>query len=170
MRTTVIPAQITTVEDKIAGNLNMTQILILMVPIFLTTIIFAFIPPVMKMVWFKVPLVVITFITCGVLSLRIKGRVIMNWLIVLLHFNHRPSFYIFNKNDNYLREVEPPVAKKKQSLGLVKSIKAVDKKYKKFSDAESVKFSHAFMDQNTSLSFKLNNQGGFHVAFEQIKK
>jgi len=29
MRTTIIPAQITTVEDKIAGSLNMTQILIL---------------------------------------------------------------------------------------------------------------------------------------------
>jgi len=34
MRTRVIPAQITTVEDKIVGNLNLMQMAILMVPIF----------------------------------------------------------------------------------------------------------------------------------------
>ena len=41
MRTTVIPAQITTVEDKIAGSLNLTQILILMIPVFWATIVYA---------------------------------------------------------------------------------------------------------------------------------
>jgi hypothetical protein len=37
MRTRVIPAQITTVEDRIAGNLNLTQILLLMIPVILGT-------------------------------------------------------------------------------------------------------------------------------------
>jgi len=78
MRTTVIPAQITTVEDKIAGNLNITQIIILMIPIFLTTILFAFVPPVMKLVWYKIPLILIVLFICLILAWRIKGRVVLN--------------------------------------------------------------------------------------------
>ena len=34
MRTTVVPAQVTTVEDKIAGNLGLSQLLLLTLPVF----------------------------------------------------------------------------------------------------------------------------------------
>ena len=33
MKTTVVPAQVTTVEDKIAGNLSFVQIIILIITI-----------------------------------------------------------------------------------------------------------------------------------------
>jgi hypothetical protein len=39
MRTTVIPAQITTVEDRIAANLNLTQIILLLASLFVATFI-----------------------------------------------------------------------------------------------------------------------------------
>jgi len=170
MRTTIIPAQITTVEDKIAGNLNLTQILILMMPVFWTTILFAFVPPVMKLAWYKVPLILIVLVICLVLALRIKGRVVFNWLILLLKFKVRPAYFIFNKNDNYLREVEIPIKEKKQKVSVVKAIKTLVKKENELAQVESVKFLHIINDQKNSLSFKLSDKGGLNVAIEQIKK
>lgn len=44
MRSTVIPAQVTTVEDTIAGNLTITQIMLLIAPVLLSTAIYAVVP------------------------------------------------------------------------------------------------------------------------------
>ena len=170
MRTTIIPAQITTVEDKIAGNLNLTQIFILMVPVFFTTILFAFIPPVMKLVWYKLPLILIVLIICLVLVLRIKGRVVFDWLLILWRFNLRPGYFVFNKNDDYFREIEVPIVEKKNKLKVAKAIEVINKKENKLVEAESIKFLRFIQDQKNSLSFKLSDKGGLNVAFEQIKK
>ncbi len=55
MRTTIIPAQITTVEDKIIGNITMQQMMILLVSIFFGVLIFVLFPPTMKIALYKVP-------------------------------------------------------------------------------------------------------------------
>jgi len=170
MRTTIIPAQITTVEDKITANLNLTQILILMVPVFVTAILFALIPPTMKLVWYKVVLMLIFTFTCLILALRVKGRVLFNWLLILGQFKSRPKLFIFDKNDNYLREMEAGVIKKKVKAKEIKIIKTVSKKEQELVEAEAIKFLHFLKDRKNSLSFKLSDKGGLNVAFEQIKK
>lgn len=170
MRTTIIPAQITTVEDKITANLNLTQILILMVPVFVTTILFALIPPIMKVAWYKVILSLIFSFTCLILALRVKGRVLFNWLLILWQFKSRPKLFVFNKNDNYLREVEEEVVKEKIKAKEINIVKTVSKKEHELVEAETIKFLHFLKDQKNSLSFKLTDKGGLNVAFEQIKK
>lgn len=45
MRMTVVPAQITTVEDRIIGNLGFSQILLLIVPLFVSAGVFVLLPP-----------------------------------------------------------------------------------------------------------------------------
>lgn len=106
MMKSVIPAQITTVEDKIAGNLNFTQILLLIAAMLLATGIYVILPEPMKLSGYKIVLVIGTLITFGGLSLRIKERVVLNWVILLTTFILRPKTYVFNKNSMYLREVE----------------------------------------------------------------
>ncbi|MDD2225015.1 MAG: hypothetical protein PHP97_02535 [Candidatus Shapirobacteria bacterium] len=170
MRTTIIPAQITTVEDKIAGNLNFTQIFLLMTPVLLTTILFAFMPPTMKLAGYKLCLILIILVVCLVLSLRVKDRVLFNWLLILGQFKLRPKIFVFNKNDNYLREMETEVVKEKTKIKKVNIIKIISKKEQKLIEIEAVKFLHFIKDKNNSLSFKLSNKGGLNVAFEQIKK
>ena len=44
---TVVPAQVTTVEDRIIGNLGFSQILLLIVPVFASAFIFGLFPPFM---------------------------------------------------------------------------------------------------------------------------
>ncbi|MCL4354812.1 hypothetical protein M1349_05115 [Patescibacteria group bacterium] len=172
MRTTVIPAQITTVEDKIAGNLNLTQILLLMVPVFWTTIVYALFIPSMKLSLYKLPLVLIVMIICFALSLRIKGKVVLNWLIVLLRFNARPKFYIFNKNDSFCRVMDLPNLERKNGKLFKKTAakKTVKIKSAKLTLEEIIKLEHVISNPKYSLSFRAGKKGGLNVAFDQIQK
>ena len=108
MRTTIIPAQITTVEDKIAGSLNMTQILILLFPVLWTALIYVLVYPVMKLSAFKLTLILLITLLCVILILRIKDKIIAEWLGVLLKYWLRPKYYLFNKNDLITRTVDIP--------------------------------------------------------------
>lgn len=117
MRTTVIPAQITTVEDKIAGNLNLTQLMLMVASLFIGVMIYTLFPKAMSFSLYKIPLFILDFIICFGLALRIKGKIVLNWLIILLSFYLRPSYYVANKNDIYLRDfiLEPVIKKKKRA-------------------------------------------------------
>jgi hypothetical protein len=42
MKTTIVPAQVTTVEDRITARLTFTQLLLLVTPVFLSGAMFAF--------------------------------------------------------------------------------------------------------------------------------
>jgi hypothetical protein len=170
MRTTVIPAQITTVEDKIAGNLNLTQIFILMIPVFWTTIVYAIFPLRMRMEWYKLPLILTVLILCLILSLRIKGKVVLNWLIVLIRYNLRPKYYLFNKNDTYLRALDLPQIPKRpyklpefanfqiKSPFTASSIRAIGR----------IKLRSFIKNPKYTLSLKPNKKGGLYVGLEQI--
>lgn len=108
MRTTIIPAQITTVEDKIAGSLNMTQIMILMVPVLWTAIVYIIFLPVMKLAPYKFALVFLSLVICLTLALRIKDKIVAQWLGVLFQYRLRPKYYLFNKNNLTNRELVIP--------------------------------------------------------------
>ena len=108
MRTTIIPAQITTVEDKIAGSLNMTQILIMMVPILWTALVYLLLFPAMKLVPYKLALIILVTISCLTLAFRIKDKIVAEWLGVLIRFRIRPKYYLFNKNDLVGRTLDIP--------------------------------------------------------------
>jgi hypothetical protein len=168
MRNTVIPAQITTVEDKIAGNLNLTQILLLMTPVLITTLLYSLVSPVMKLTIFKMILVGFLSLVCGVLAIRVKGRVILNWLAVFIKYKLRPSFFVFNKNDCYLREIETPV-KNNNQVKVIKKLPVL-KIEKSLLEVDAVKLLHVINNQKNSLRFVFNQKGGLRVAVETSKK
>lgn len=114
MRRTIIPAQVTTVEDTIAGNLTLTQINLLITPVLFSTIIYAALPQRMAFSPYKVPLLAILALVCVILSLRVKGRLVLNWLKILVSYLVRPHLYVFNKNTTFSREVVLAPAKEKQ--------------------------------------------------------
>jgi len=108
MKTTIIPAQITTVEDKVAGSLNMTQVLILMTPILWTAIVYILLMPSMKLTSLKLVLIIISTTISGILALRIKDKIVAEWLGVLLKYHLRPKYWLYNKNDITNRIVDIP--------------------------------------------------------------
>ncbi len=126
MRTTIIPAQVTTVEDTIAGNLNLTQILLLVSSLFISTSIYALFPVRLEFSPYKIVLIYIVFLLCITLSLRIKNRVVLNWLVILGTFVIRPHVYLFDKNNESVRDFvqEKEIAPKKP----VKTLRSVERK------------------------------------------
>ncbi len=108
MRTKVIPAQVTTVEDTIAGNLNFTQILLMLVPVFLSTAIYALLPERLHFTPYKIILMASVSVIFILLSLRVKGRLVLQWLTILSTYVARPHIYIFNKNSLFTREYTLP--------------------------------------------------------------
>jgi len=172
MKVRSIPAQITTVEDKIAGNLNLTQILLLMVPIFWLMIVYTMVPPYMHFAWYKLPLFLIVGVTSLVLSIRIKEKIILNWLTILLRYNTRAKYYVFDKNDSYMRTMDLITFEKSKRKQPAKSTAKVSEKTANTVIAlgDLVRLEGLLVNPKYSFSIKSQKKGALHVAFEQNKK
>jgi hypothetical protein len=109
MKVTVVPAQVTTVEDRIIGNLGFSQVLLLIVPIFVGAGLFALLPPMMGGAPYKYVALIVLITICVLLSIRIKGRIVAAWLVTIVRYNVRPKYYLFNKNTPTLREDYPGI-------------------------------------------------------------
>ncbi len=171
MRTTVVPAQITTVEDKIAGNLNLTQIFLLMIPVIWGTIVYTLFPPALHLAWYKLPLLFIVLLLSLALALRIKNKVVLHWVIILLRYNTRPKYYLFNKNDAHLRIMDFPVFEKVQRNFLKKAPAKQEKSLtSSFGIKDLIQLEKFIANPKYSFSLKSARKGGLHVAFEQVQK
>jgi hypothetical protein len=104
MKTTIVPAQITTVEDKIAGHFTLRQLLILVFAIFLDFIIFAVVPRQLKINAFKLLIIIFTTTLCTGLAYKHNDRIIASWTLLIFKYYKRPRIFIYNKNEQYLRQ------------------------------------------------------------------
>ncbi len=159
MRTTVIPAQITTVEDRIAANLNLTQIVLLLASLFIATFIYAAFPPKLGFSMYKIPLFILAFLTCGILALRIKGKVVLNWLFILSAYYLRPKYYVFNKNDLATRKDEFVIKAVKPKTVRAKIVKEKDIRPRRLSISDLIRMEKILKNPRTSLSVRFNNKG-----------
>lgn len=169
MKTTVVPAQVTTIEDRIMGNLGFSQLMFLIIPIFISAGLFAALPPFMNGSLYKYILIGIVATLCCLLAIRIKGKIIAAWLVVILRYNLRPKFYLFNKNTAIYRERytakhdTPTVQKPEVSLQRALSVPRLE-----FHETAKV---YATIDNPaTKLRFETTKKGGLHVRLTEIKE
>ncbi len=110
MKTTIIPAQITSIEDTIAANLTLTQIILLILPVFLSAIIFSLLPPFIHIRLYKLVLIAIMSIPLALLALRINGQVLLKLIIVIVNYCARPKLYLLtNQVKSEIEQIEPEV-------------------------------------------------------------
>ncbi len=98
MKTTIVPAQVTSVEDKIAGNLSFTQMLLLITPVFVGAAIFILLPPFIRVTAPKNILVCTFALCCSMLAVRVKGVIVLNWVMLITSYLRRPKYSVYNKN------------------------------------------------------------------------
>jgi hypothetical protein len=171
MRSTIIPAQITTVEDKIAGNLNVTQILLLLFSVFAAALVYTLLPPSHQVSPAKIGVLCLVFTISGGLALRVKGKVVLTWLSIILMYNLRPRWYVFDKNDAYLRELDLPI-NQKVTQKAVSLTKAKHKKTRKNHVALPVnqfQLDQLLRTNQFSTRFSFTENGALNVALEEIK-
>ena len=168
MRTQVIPAQITTVEDRIAGNYSLKQILILLTPVLFATVIFVIVPPTMVINWLKIVAISAFGVISTTMAIRIKGKLIIDWIVVLLKYNNRPKYYIFNKNDVDYRDI---VLAKKERVTSAKSEKinsATERLIPSITVQNLIQLEDLIHNKKFDIRFRTAKKGGLNVAFEKI--
>ena len=168
MKTTVVPAQVTTVEDKIAGNLNFTQLLLLTTPVFLSGALFAFLPSFMNMTSYKIVICAVLVFVFASLAIRIKGKILLVWISIISRYNLRPRYYIFDKNSSHLRE-------HKQSMIEAEAPAAVAKTTRRrplinIPTPSVVRIEDVIADPRAKFHLKVNKKGGLGVYIQEIKQ
>jgi len=128
-----------------------------------------FLPPKMIFSWYKIGLSIIFTIFFITLAIRIKGRIIANWLVVLLTYNLRPKYYLFDKNDLTYREVIKPKFKKEVQKVTAKAIKK-HSIVNKPNIHNVLQLNHFLDTVNFNLVYRTGKKGGLNVAFEKISK
>jgi hypothetical protein len=161
MKSTVVPAQITTVEDKIAGSLNFIQIILLVFSLIIGTAFYGLIPPKLHLSTLKIILMIGEFAVFGLLALRCKGRILADWLVIYLRYKARPRIYIFTKNDPQSREQFADIKiMQKEKTPLVAIAK---KKLKKNKLIERP----IIASSGSIVSIKPSKKGGFDVEYQE---
>ena len=169
MKTSVVPAQVTTIEDRIIGNLGFSQILLLIIPVFLSAGIFTLLPPILNGALYKYILMAILLILCIILSIRIRGKIVAFWLVVIFRYNQRPKYYIYNKNTSMLREnytkKEIPIKKEIVSQSYKKRKKTIQ-----LDISTAMKARQLIENPTANTRFEPDKKGALHVRFTQVNK
>lgn len=167
MKTTVVPAQVTTVEDRIIGKLGFSQIVLLMVPVFLRAGVFTLLPPVMNGALYKYVLMALSLIVCGILSIRVKGKIIALWLVTVLRYNLRPKYYLFNKNTTAFRDECKNASPEDEEF--INQPTEKPQKPEKLDDISTIKTCQIIDDPTVDVRFETDKKGGLHVRFTKVK-
>lgn len=167
MKTTVVPAQITTVEDRIAGNFTFAQIFLMIVALILGTVIYVVFPPRMHLGSLKLTLIVFQFLVIGGLAIRINGKVVAEWLATYYRYSKRPRHYIFTKNDEAGRERIIEV--KKQEVVASEQKKESRVTFPTIPIAEEAKVAGLLTNPSLTVSFELTKKGGIDVSLTPVK-
>lgn len=168
MKTTVVPAQITTVEDRIAGSLTLVQILLLIIPMVIGVLIYSSFGPKMHASTLKIVLIVMQALFFGILAIRYQGKILGDWLIVILRFRARPRQYIYTKKDLSHRQIvieKPENDSKTEQAKETMQIAEIEE----LSLLEQLKVKKIMESENLSVSFKVSKKGGFDVSLKEIK-
>lgn len=169
MKTTVVPAQITTVEDRIAGNFTFPQIVLLVIPLLTGTAIYVLFPEKMHFSVIKLILIALQFIFFGGLAIRFRGRILADWLVIFLRFYARPRYYIFTKNDMAARNGYVEIGEKiitEEETEEIKKTPIIDT----LETAEKIKVEQLLKNPLLTLSFKIARKGGIDVSLKTNKR
>lgn len=169
MKTTVVPAQITTVEDRIAGNLTFAQILLLILPLSISTLTYVVIGPRSRLTIMKGDLMLFEWFVLGVLSVRVNGKIVADWLRLFLRFTLRPCLYVFTKNDLASREMPgfSPINPLDTPQG-TEELKP-ELAYPTLSEIDQFAVDQLLENPGLSIRFQLSKKGGVDVSLAAVK-
>ena len=169
MKMTVVPAQVTTVEDRIIGNLGFSQILLLIVPVFAAAGIFLLLPPFMGGALYKYVIMGVVALLFSLLSIRIKGKILASWLVTILRYNLRPKYYLFNKNvttnrEEYYSKIPTPEIKESTEKKPVKK-----STLRQLDIPTTARILATIENPATNFRLETGKKGNLHVRFTEIE-
>lgn len=158
MKTNPIPAQVTTVEDKIAANLSLSQLILLLAPLFISVFLFAVLPERMYFNPYKIILIALSLIVFLTLAVRFKERIVLTWLILLVAYYFRPHLFLFDKNDDYLRKEKQPPNDEAEKTASDQPAPAKKENQNRLSVLNLIQLENLINARNTQMSIKFGQK------------
>lgn len=169
MKATVVPAQVTTVEDRVAGSLGFAQLILFAIPVFGGSLLYAALPPSMGGSLYKLVVIGIITTICSILAIRIKGKIVLLWAIVLLRYKLRPRLYLFSKNTDRYREDYPEASvASTQPEAEVKQLQSLAT-IPKLGYADTARAYATLDNPLRHLRYETTKKGGLHVRYTEIE-
>lgn len=167
MKTTVVPAQVTTVEDRVAGSLGLSQLLLLTTPVFTSSLLYVILPPSFHSAPYKIFIILSLFLLCGLLAIRIKGKIVLFWAVILLRYQLRPHYYVFNKHTLFGRKQYAGI----QTTDDQRETEKPQVTHRAFSltEAEIFKLRELMQNPAANVSFE-TRKGGLYVRITELKQ
>jgi hypothetical protein len=167
MRSTIIPAQITTVEDKIVGDISFTQIILLLIPVLVSLALHSLVHPATALSLPKTLIMLILFSCFLVLSFRLKGRLLLDWLIIYSRYSLRPSFYVLDKNDSLYRPTQD-LLPETPAKALAHQLQPKLQPHPAITTRSRIQLDRLLSQSRCQIECKPLDQGRLHVAYQQI--
>ena len=167
MRSTAVPAQVTTVEDRIMGNLGFSQLVLFVLPIFVGAGLFIVLPPVMHGSLYKYVVMTVVALISGILAIRIKGRIILLWLVTIIRCNLRPKYYVFQKTADHRETYKTAKPEQSEETDSQTETKVSGLPELSFRDTAYVLETISKPERN--LRFEMTKKGGLNVRLTEIE-
>jgi hypothetical protein len=152
------------------GSLGFSQLALLVIPVFIAAALFVILPPVMHSSAYKYAIMIVIGLLMGILAIRIKGKIILFWLITILRYNLRPKYYLFNKNTDTLRD-NPQHNMQTEEEEEAKSVTKRDTaKLPRLALHDATRVLETIQRQNSNLRFEMTKKGGLRVRFTEVDK
>ncbi len=167
MKRSIVPAQITTVEDRVLGNLTPYQAGLISLPLIFGVLFYVTLPPHFHLKLYKLCIIVGLELIGAILSIRVHDQMLLFWLVMRLRYNLRPRYYVFDKNDTYLRNIPTcasVVTEKKPPTATVPTLTQ-----QAVSVTEVVRIEAIMADERVNVRFKTGKNGRLHVVANEIK-
>lgn len=168
MRVSVVPAQVTTVEDRIIGCLGFMQILILVSAILCGAGVFVVLPPMMGEAWYKYGIIAAVLVVGSTLSIRVRGVILAHWVSIIVRYNQRPMYYVADKNTTAYRQRDKD--KDDQAhMPVHTSPGTVSRHQPVLLDASARAKARAVIDDPAAhIRIATDTKGGVHVRITQV--
>lgn len=167
MRRSVVPAQITSVEDKIAGNISVSQAILFGIPVVSAFGLATLLPPHGQFVGYKYVIISLLAVLFGSLAIRIGGRIVFDWIRVLIRYAHRPRYYIHDKNSSVCRnggyEARPSMKRK----AINSTVREKEKVRLTAEDSDIIRFEQLSRMSNSFVGFEVGKKGELHVRVQE---
>jgi len=169
MKQTVVPAQVTTVEDRIVGDLGISQMVLLALPVLAAGVVFTVLPPALHVTLYKLLFLAPFTVLCATLAIRIKGKIVLFWVIVRARYNLRAQYYVFNKNTIAHRELYNNTKAVELPEDAPRKV-ALQRQHSSLTTAEIIRTFEAIDNPSAKLAFTTDKKGKLYVRITEVKQ
>jgi len=103
------------------------------------------------------------------LAIRIKTKTLLVWLVTITRYRLRERYYIFDKNNDYLRGLEltsPSITDETETNVRKKDSKKI---IRELIEEDYIKLEHILTNSSANLTFTSDRKGVLHVSFTEVE-